>query len=66
MGMTTNNDKPKAKPVTVQFEMVIARRGALTTTVKERRFPSEAALQRWADKHAGNVTILRYLSENSY
>lgn len=49
------------KPITVQYEITTARRGQMTTTVKERTFSSEAALARWADKRAGNVTILRYL-----
>jgi hypothetical protein len=52
-GMKTN--------ITVQFEMTTARRGQMTTTIKERTFPSEAALDRWTEKMAGNVTILRYL-----
>lgn len=49
--------------VTIQYEQVIARRGTLTTTVKERRFKSEAAMSRWAERatDAGKIgQILRY------
>lgn len=48
--------------ITIQYEATIARRGQLTTTVKERTFPSEKALDRWVEKNEGNVTILRYLA----
>lgn len=59
---TTPAPEP-VRPVTVQFEMTTARRGHLTTTVKERTFRSAAALLRFEEQHAGNVRILRYLSE---
>jgi hypothetical protein len=49
--------------ITIQFEATIARRGQITTTVKEKSFKSEEALERWAEKMSGNITILRYLAE---
>lgn len=49
--------------VTIQFEVIITRRGQMTTTVKEKSFKSQEALERWAEKMAGNITILRYLAE---
>jgi hypothetical protein len=51
--------------ITVQYEMTIARRGKLTTTVKEQTFRNAEALNRFCDKHAGNVRILRYLASES-
>jgi len=51
--------------VTIQYEVTIARRGQLTTTVNEKTFKSEGALEKWADKNSGNITILRYLSEGA-
>jgi hypothetical protein len=54
--------KTTTDAVTIQYEISIARRGQLTTTVKEKTFKSEEALNRWAEKNAGNVTILRYLN----
>lgn len=58
--------KETKMPVTIQYEITIARRGSLTTTVKERRFPTQHAFEQWAEKNAGNVTVLRYLAEESY
>ena len=46
--------------VTIQYVVWTARRGQLVQTVKERTFPSDKALNRWAEKHAGNIEILRY------
>ena len=46
--------------VTVQYEMDIARRGQLTTTVKERTFKTQAAFEKWLDKMAGTVKVLRF------
>jgi hypothetical protein len=50
--------------ITIQYEITIARRGALTTTVRERSFKSQAALERWLDNSERDVTVLRYLSQN--
>ena len=49
--------------VTIQYEITIARRGQLTTTVKEKTFRSQAAFERWLSRMAGNVTVLRYAGE---
>jgi hypothetical protein len=48
--------------VTIQYEVTIARRGQLTTTVKERTFKTEDAMAKWLDRpeNEGNVTVLRY------
>jgi hypothetical protein len=51
--------------ITVQYSITMARRGQITTTVKERTFPSEAALERWAAKMSGNIEILRYLDNRT-
>jgi hypothetical protein len=51
--------------ITIQYEITIARRGALTTTVRERSFKSQAALERWLDNSERDVTVLRYLSEQT-
>ena len=53
--------------MTIQYEVTVARRGQLTTAVKEKTFKSEDALNRWLDRpeNQGNVTILRYLAEGS-
>lgn len=48
--------------ITIQYEITIARRGALTTAIRERTFKSQTALERWLEKQAGNVTVLRYLA----
>lgn len=48
------------KTITIQYEITTSRRGQMTTKVAERSFPNEAALERWAEKNADNVTILRY------
>lgn len=49
--------------MTIQYEITIARRGKITTDVREKTFKSQEAFERWLDKNAGNVTVLRYLSE---
>jgi hypothetical protein len=51
--------------ITVQYEMTIARRGILTTTIKEKTFKSEEACEMFFEQHAGNATPLRYLSQES-
>jgi hypothetical protein len=50
--------------ITIQYEITIARRGSLTTDVRERTFKSQAALERWLDNSERDVTVLRYLSQN--
>lgn len=52
---------------TIQYEVTIARRGQLTTTVKERTFPSPAALERWLNRaeNQNNVRVLRYLDDRT-
>lgn len=47
----------KATAVTIQYEVYDRQDRPV---VKERTFPSEAALERWTEKFGGNVTILRY------
>lgn len=49
--------------VTVQFEIDIARRGQLTTTVKEKTFKNGWVYAKWLEKNDGRVRVLRYLRD---
>ena len=52
--------------ITIQYEQVIARRGSLTTTIKERSFKTEDAMAKWIDRQseAGKIgQILRYTED---
>ena len=51
--------------VTIQFEITTARRGQLTTTIKEKTFKCGLAYAKWLEKNDGNVTVLRFLSDRT-